>query len=147
MNQTIAAVFQQDGGCTLLARLCTRDGTGAASPVPAEGNLNLPADYQGGSGSIRVEVYDAQQATDAGGGRTPTYSQTVNPAVVVQAALQTAGVWANVPDGLGGNFLCDLPAAAFPSASTYRVEVKATTSGGTAGVGVWEGPARPLFGS
>ena len=135
----LTLVWNANGSATILGRLCTRDGTGGASPVAAEGNLNTAADYAS-PGSLVLSVYDI-----TGGSLTPTYTVTLDPVSAV-TALATGGIYQppNVPDGKGCNFLADLPATAFPVAHhVHRVVVKATTNGGTIGWGVWEGPARP----
>jgi hypothetical protein len=135
----IGVLWQTNGSATVLARLCTRDGSGGPSPVPSEGNLNTAGDY-GSPGSITLTVYDVT----AGG--TETYTATLTASAVT--ALQTGGIFSppNVPDGKGCNFLADVPGSAFPLAHhVYRVVVAAVTSGGTMGWGVWESVASPTI--
>lgn len=137
----IGVLFQVNGAATVLARLCTRDGSGGPSPVVAEGNLNTAGDY-GSPGSITLNVYDATS-----GSLTPTYTITLTPAAVV-TALQTGGIFSppNVPDGKGCNFLADVPGRAFPTAHhIYRIVVEATTSGGIVGWCIWEAAASPTI--
>ena len=131
--------FNEDGSATLMARLCTRDGTGAASPNAWEGNLNLAADY-GDPGSLVLTVYDVSVTVPL-----QTYTATLTAGSVL-STLQTGGIFQppNTPDAKGVNFVYDIPASAFPTgAHRYRVLVEATTNGGAVGWLVGEGYARP----
>jgi hypothetical protein len=136
----IGLLWQANGDATILARLCTRDGSGGPSPVPSEGNLNTSVDY-GSPGSITLSVYDVTE------GGALTYTATLTPSSVV-TALQTGGIFSppNAPDGRGCNFLADVPGNAFPVAHhLYRIVVQAVTSGGVVGWGVWEAVASPTI--
>lgn len=131
---TFSVIFSEDGTNTILGRAVARDGTGSASPVATEGNLIKRADLS----SATVAVYDLSSATP----ETAVYSATLTISTVIYETLQTSGIWGLVADGEGGNFLCDLPPAAFPTGGhTYQVEVKLTTTGGSVGWGRWVGPA------
>ena len=132
--------FNEDGSATLMARLCTRDGTGAASPNAWEGNLNLAPDYGAPDGSLVLTVWDVSVSPSV-----QTYTATLTAASVLSTLL-TGGIYQppNTPDSKGVNFVYDIPATAFPTgAHRYRVLVEATTNARTVGWLVGEGIARP----
>lgn len=132
----------EDGSATIVGRVTARDGTGAASPVPEEGNLLLAADLS----AITCRVFDLKTLTEV------TPAPTITTAAIL-AALQTTGIFRLLKDAqsvvLGGNFLHDLPPASFPAGATdgsqkYLIEYKYTTTGGTVAWGQVEVTANAI---
>lgn len=108
---------QQGTALELVGRLTATDGTGAASPVAAEGNLLV----QGDIASIAITAWgegDVQRGTTYAPDKTAVISNT----------LQTTGVWRNVPKGGNLKFTC--PSTFFPSVEDVVVEVATTLTGG-----------------
>lgn len=116
----------EDSTPTLLARVCFRDATGAASPEAIEGNLAVAADLS----EIEVKTHYLTDPTVAI--ITDTITGTISTYVTT---LNTTGIWLTIVGG--GNFLYDVPVANLPTAGDYKIEVKFTTTGGSVGYAIW----------
>lgn len=115
----------EDTPYTILARLCARVASGAASPVETEGKLIQQADVT----SVTCKVYDSTGALVIS--TTPTVSD------VIYNTLQTSQVFAKVSQG-GGNFLYQIPATGFPTGATsVTVELTVTLTTGEPVRAVW----------
>lgn len=137
----ITAQWQEDGSATLLARVTARDGTGAATGVPGEGNWIKQADLS----TITCKVFD----------RTPGYATPdtaiATPTVTISSAIQDTPVTSDAiwtVDLVGYNFLFDVAGTNFPTGGhTYRVELYFTTTGSKTWTIAYEGVAVPVVGS
>lgn len=128
------AEWHEDGGCTLLARVCARDATGAATGVRGEGRWLKQADLS----SISYSVFDRSSSTPETATSGPT-SLTIS--TVIQDTPVTNGEIWDV-DEVGYNFVADMAGTLFPTGGhQYSVEVTFTTTGGTTWTEEWKGPA------
>jgi hypothetical protein len=119
-------VVNQNGSWTLLGRVTSQDANGPLSPVPSEGNLILPTDLT----SVLINAYDPTGPNPA----TPIFSVSPAPASVIQATLQTLGIWTLIVGG--GNFEYNFGASIFTLPNhDYLVVVTFTTTGGTVSYG------------
>lgn len=109
----------QNTPCRLLARVCSDDATGAASPVDKDGKLLQQADIS----SISIKAFTAGTTTQVGSTQTPAASD------VISNTLQTTGIWEELPRG--GNFKYTLPAALLANETDTIVEASITLTGGT----------------
>ena len=118
--------FFEDAGKTFLARILGPTGVYLT---------------QAATSAIAYKVYDQTGALTASG------SLTVSSVVFdsLQGANYTDNRW--TVDATGFNFLCDVPASAFPAPGTYRVEITFTPVSGSAWPLVYEGPCLGLLGS
>lgn len=123
------AIWQQNGTCILLGRITAADGTGAATGGAGEGNWIKQADIS----AITCKVFDRSVS-----GSTPT-TVSITTAAILDTPVTSSVLWTQ--DAVGYNFEFTLPATAFPSAHSYQVEVKITTTGGAVAYGKWEGSA------
>lgn len=112
----------EDGAATVVARLCDRDATGAATGVDGEGKWVKEADIS----TITCGVYDLDSATPGTAIATPT----VTVATAIEDTPVTNGqIWA--VDDTGWNFYHDLDGTNFPTANhKYRVIYTVTMTGG-----------------
>lgn len=130
-------IWREDGGCTLLARVTARDGTGAWTGVRGEGNWVKQADLAAQGTGITCSVFDRSAATPD----TATATPTVTITSAIQDTPVTNGYLWDVDD-VGWNFLFDLAGTNFPTGGKlYRIEVTFTTTGSVSWTDIWEGPA------
>jgi hypothetical protein len=114
-------VANQNSGWTMFGRVCSRNGSGTESPVPAEGFLVIPSDLS----VVQVNVYDQMSSTPG----TPIYTANPTPSSVISSTLQTGNVWTAIVGG--GNFSFTFPANVFVlPAHDYLIVILFTTSGG-----------------
>lgn len=126
-------VWQEDGSCTVLGRLTARDGTGAATGVPGEGNWIKQADMT----SITCAVFDRRSTTPDTSITTPSVSVA---SAIIDTPVTSNTLW--TADTTGYNFIHDLGPLNFPtSRHIYLVEYKFTTTGGAVLWGKFCGPA------
>lgn len=128
------AAVPEDGAFSVLARVCSLDGTGnaGAEVAPGEGVPLARADVSG----VACKVFDL--GTDRGNqdGTALTPDPTVTVSVNVFDALRTVG-WGPDPDGY--NFRHDLAGTTYAPTGGhwYRIEYKFTlTAGGVAWLNV-----------
>jgi len=135
----IITQWQEDGTATVLARVCARDATGAATGVPGEGKWVKQADLS----AITCAVYDLSSATPAVAIATPTV--TISSAILDTPATSSE-LWTE--DTTGYNFIHDLASTNFPTGrNRYLVEYLFTTTGGAKWALQLEGVAHPVVGS
>lgn len=105
----LAVVTNEDSSWKLLGRVTAEAGSGAASPIPSEGNLVEQADVS----SVTVKLFD-----DDG-----IQQQTSSPAVsaTIIDSLNTSGIWENLPHG--GNFQFAVPLAWSATPGRYTIMV------------------------
>lgn len=136
-TDTYKIIVNEDGSATLLGRVCARNGGGSASPIAKEGNLIVQADLS----TATLSAFDVTSNDRT----TAHYTATLTISSVIYDTLQTSGIWLNIPDGLGGNFLCDVGPTAFPTgARLVRIEVKFTTGAGGVLWGKWTAECAPV---
>jgi len=115
--------FHEDESCTVLARLCARDGSGDATGEDGEGNWLEQADFS----TITCAVYDVSSDTPNTAIATPTVTIATH---VLDTPVTTAVIWTR--DTVGYNFAHDLPKTAFPTGNNeYEVVYTFTLTGGT----------------
>lgn len=131
--------WNEDGDCSVLARVCARNGSGAATGIDGEGNWIEPADLS----SVTCKVFDLMSLTPD----TPITTPTVVIAdAILDPPVTTAVLWTE--DTTGYNFLHDLAAANFPTGDhRYLVEYEFTLTGGAKFRLILDGVARPVRGS
>lgn len=120
----IRGTVNEDGTFTVLARVCSLDGTGDEY-ADGEGNVLKAADVS----SVTCKVFDlgTDETTAAGTEVTPAVT-VATPADVLFDPLRTVG-WAE--DRVGYNFRHDLgPGYAADPGEYRRVEYKFTLTGG-----------------
>ncbi len=126
---TYSAVISEDGDVTLLARVSARNGSGATSPVAAEGTLIQQADVS----SLALSQYDSS-GTATGNTSTPVIATSIYD------TLQTSTddpIWNNLTSG--GNVAVDVSGTWFPDPNTLTiVELLITLSGGAKIVVSWQ---------
>ena len=121
----------EDTPYEVLARLCARTASGAASPVESEGTLLNQSDIS----SISCKVYDPEGTLIVQ--TTPVVSDAV------YNTLQTTGVFSRMPNG--GNFVYKIPATAFPTGDTTNTaEITLTLGSGELVRAVWTIPVLNL---
>lgn len=134
MSQDVNAVWREDGSATCYARIMARDGTGQS--VDGQGKALTQADLS----AITFKTFSDENPN------TPINSGTVVIATSIFDTLQTTTddpVW---KFSKGFNFRHDLGPENFPEGdTTYTVEYKFVTSGGTVGFAVFRGPATGVF--
>jgi hypothetical protein len=120
---------------TLLARVTSRDGAGAATGVSGEGNFITAAQVS----TIACKVYDRSSSTP----NTSAGSPSITSAAVIAATTSTV-LW--TVDAVGYNFLFDLTTALIATAGhVYRVVVDITLTTGTVIEAFgWEGKAEDV---
>jgi hypothetical protein len=131
--------WNEDGDCTVLARVVARNGSGAATGVDGEGNWIEVADLT----SITCKVFDLSSSTPD----TPITTPTVTIADAIKdPPVTSATLWTE--DDTGYNFLHDLAASNFPTGDhRYLVEYTFTLTGGGVFHLVLDGVARSVRGS
>jgi len=131
--------WNEDGDCTVLARVTARNGSGSATGVSGEGNWIQQADLS----TITCKVFDLS-------GTTPN-TEIATPTVTISTEIQDTPVTATTiwtQGTTGYNFLHDLAASNFPNADhRYLVEYKFTLTGGGIFHLVLDGVAKPVRGS
>ena len=132
----IQVVWQEDGSATVLARVCARDATGAATGISSEGNWIKRADLT----SIACNVFDNTSATPD--------TAIATPSVTISSAIQdtpvTDGIIWSI-DTTGYNFIFDMAATCFPTGGhEYQIEFPFVTTGGGKWTLVYIGPASPI---
>lgn len=131
--------WNEDGDCTVLARVTARNGTGLATGIVGEGNWIKQADLS----TITCKVFDLSSATPD----TPITTPTVTIAsAILDAPVTATTLWEQ--DDTGYNFLHDLAAANFPTGDhRYLVEYEFTLTGGAKFHLVLDGVAKPVRGT
>lgn len=117
----------EDGSCTLLARITSLDATGEEY-LPGEGPVVLQDDVS----TITCKVYDLGTDKDALTGTEVTPAPTVVVATNIFDTLRRSG-WPLPPEGdtIGYNFRFDVGAAYLPNPNTwYAIEFLFTLVGG-----------------
>ncbi len=139
---TITVKWQEDGSATALARVCSRDATGAATGTLGEGNYIKQADLT----SIGCKVFDRNSTTPDTAIATPT----VTIATSILDTPDTSGLTAvdDAGNAMVVNFRHDLAGTNFPTGGhKYRVEYSFLTTGAATWVIAYEGIASPVVGS
>jgi len=128
--------WTEDSDVTVLGRITSRTGSGAATGVAGEGNFLQQADVT----SITWKVFDLQSATPD---TAITSGTSTVSTVVLDTVVTTSVLWTK--DTTGYNFAQDMAASNFPIGDrTYRLEFVVTLTGGAVFHGIYEGVAKPL---
>jgi len=107
---------KKDSSFTVLGRVTAKNGSGAASPIPSEGNLVQQDD---------VSTITIRQINESG---TVLNTETPTVSSVIHDTIQTSGVWGAISGG--GNFEWDAPYGWANSASTFILSIEIDYAGG-----------------
>ena len=129
---TIDVTWNEDGSATILGRVTSRSGSGAATGVDGEGNWVQQSDLS----SIPCAVFDVSNANTS----IATPSVTIS-SVILDTPVTTNVIW--TIDSTGYNFIVDLAAASFPiGGHIYAVEYYFTATGGENWPSRYQGEAK-----
>tara|TARA_R110000824_G_scaffold172434_1_gene350361 strand:+ start:67920 stop:68339 length:420 start_codon:yes stop_codon:yes gene_type:complete len=136
MTSPYQVEWREDSTSTVIARITSRIGSGAATGVNGEGNFLQIADVS----TIVVNVFDL----DAADPDTAADTASVTVATAVLDTVVTSNViWTK--DTVGYNFIHDLSAAYFPTGNRrYEVEYVFTLTDGSVFHIVYDGIAIPV---
>ena len=136
MTSPFLVEWREDSTATILARITSRAGSGAATGVNGEGNFLQIADVS----SIALNVYDldADDPTTAENTETVVVASTVLDTVVTSNVIWTL-------DTVGYNFVHDLSATYFSTGNRrYQAEYVFTLTDGSVFHSVYDGLANPV---
>lgn len=126
--QTFEWLVNEDGSFSILARVCSLDGTGELVR-DEEGYCLKRADVS----AVSAKVFDLGADEDNPAGVEVTPAPSVSAAANFSDALQTVG-WPTGRDWAGYNFRVDLgPTFTAKPDNWYTFELKVTTVGGAVG--------------
>ena len=126
--------WNEDGSCTVLARVTARNGSGSVTGVNGEGNWLQIANVS----TITCKVFDVDDLTTAAATPIVTVS-----AEILDTPITVQTIWTK--DATGYNFIHDLAATNFPTGNQiYRVEYTFTLSGGAVFHLLLEGVAKAI---
>lgn len=133
------AIWREDGTATVVGRLTSRSGSGAATGNNGEGNWAQQADLSSITYAVH-DVTDEENISSVTSGTVTISSSVFDTPRTASSSPTMAALWSL--DQHGYNFIHDIPPAAFPTAGqTYRVEYKFTFANGAIGWAVFEGQA------